>query len=53
MKTLKAYAFGQGVNVCGTTDMIASFPCHHSAHPEASHNRRWLDQQARWMGENA
>ncbi|WP_454844135.1 DnaT-like ssDNA-binding domain-containing protein [Pseudomonas gorinensis] len=50
MKTLKAYAFGQGVNVAAiTTDMIASFSCHHSAHPEVCDTAAgWTNKLVGW-----
>ena len=50
LKTLKTYAFGQGVNVSLiTAELIASFSCHHSAHPEVCDTAAgWTNKLVSW-----
>lgn len=49
-KVLKAYAFAQGVNQSLFTDgLIASFTCHHSAHPEVCDTAAgWANKLVGW-----
>lgn len=49
-KALKAYAFAQGVSQAAfTTDLIASFSCHHSAHPEVCDTAAgWTNKLVGW-----
>lgn len=49
-KALKAYAFAQGVSLALITDdLIASFACHHSAHPETHDtNAGWTNRLVKW-----
>jgi cell wall-associated NlpC family hydrolase len=50
LKALKAYAFAQGVNQSLFTDaLIASFSCHHSAHPEICDTAAgWTNKLVGW-----
>lgn len=49
-KALKAYAFAQGVSLALITDeLVASFTCHHSAHPETHDtNAGWTNRLVKW-----
>ncbi|MBD1554683.1 DnaT-like ssDNA-binding domain-containing protein [Pseudomonas typographi] len=49
-KTLKTYAFAQGVpQTAFTTDLIASFSCHYSAHPEVCDTAAgWTNKLVGW-----